>query len=76
MYSCTVMWSSPTGYYSTCGPPGRCCVTVGQQRLLLSLRDQPLVGLGLRDEALTALGFFHHIQRLNHSVEVRGAEER
>lgn len=32
--------------------------------------------LGLRDEPLADLALLHHIQRLNHIMEVIGADER
>ena len=59
------LWSCcvTEGLKGTCGPAWSCCVTEG-------------LVFGLRDEALTALLFFHHIQRLNHSVAVGGADER
>ena len=50
----------------TWAPAWLSSMTVGQQILVLGLREEPL----------TALGLFHHIQRLNHIMEEGGADER
>ena len=52
--------------WATCGPAWLCSVAVGKEMLIFGLRDDPL----------TTLGLFHHVQTLNHIMEEGEADMR
>lgn len=68
----TVKYTQTTASVFTCGSAWP---RSGAIKLSATVLQQQVV-LGLGDEPLAALGLLHHVQRLDHIVEVVGADER